>query len=175
MTRAVTRWGVLVALGLWAGGCGEPTQDPEDCTPSERFNQANELCEFCPVLRTPQCRPGCGFTIVTADDGCPEAACDQSCDLCSGPGSYFSFQSLRCEPCPEDTRFDPEAGRCVACPPRGAASEGAPCSLCGCQRQVEHDANGCVRLASCAVPCEDPATPGWTLDEDTGRCVMASP
>ena len=166
---------LFVALVCWAG-CGEPTDDPEDCTPSERFNEASEICELCPVVRTPQCRPGCGFTIVNAEDGCPEAVCDLSCELCSGPGRFFSYDTLRCEQCPADTRFERSLGRCVACPTLEDVPEQAECELCGCAREVKRDAGGCVYRAYCTEPC-DPAqaAPGWSYDATALRCVMRNP
>lgn len=81
--------------------CGEPTDNPEDCTDGQYFDQVRKLCFTCPALRVPECTAGCGFVIRTnEDDGCPESDCvdAQTCDLCTDD-EFFSDASLQCEAC----------------------------------------------------------------------------
>ncbi len=68
---------VLGALGIL--GCGEPTDDPEDCSKNEFFDDSKQLCQTCPAVDEPECRDGCGYTIQDDERSCPIAVCDDVC------------------------------------------------------------------------------------------------
>lgn len=68
---------VIASLGFL--GCGEPTDDPEDCSQNEYFDDAKQLCETCPAVDEPECRTGCGFSIQDDERSCPVAVCDDVC------------------------------------------------------------------------------------------------
>lgn len=101
---ALLLFSLLCFAVVFAAGCGEATDNPEDCTEAEYFDEANEQCVACPAVSAPQCRPGCGFRIVEDERrGCPVAECAVEC-LCED-GQYFSDQTLSCESC--DSAVDP--------------------------------------------------------------------
>jgi hypothetical protein len=86
----------LIALGALAA-CGEASDNPEDCTAAEYYNEAQELCTACPAAVEPECRPGCGFRIAEDDNGCPVAECLQECKC--GSGEFFSDDTFSCQSC----------------------------------------------------------------------------
>ena len=90
-------WLVWSALG--AASCGDPSDRPQDCTRSEYFDEGEQLCIACPVVREPSCRPGCGFVIEADERGCPTARCDLECSLCP-EGQRWSDALLSCQPTP---------------------------------------------------------------------------
>lgn len=94
----------LAAMGLALASCGEASDDPEDCTPEEFFDEATELCTPCPAVGKPDCAEGCGFRVVDDEFGCPVAECATECDLCP-EDFYFAEDTLRCERC--STAIDP--------------------------------------------------------------------
>lgn len=69
-------WSMALAAFV---GCGEPTDDPEDCTQNEYFDDSKRLCETCPAVDEPECRDHCGYSIQKDDRGCPEAVCNNVC------------------------------------------------------------------------------------------------
>lgn len=99
--------GLLLATLAFAAllACGEATEDPEDCTPGEFFDEATELCTSCPPVVEPDCQPGCGFRIAEDENECPVAVCDETCRCADG--EFFSSDSLTCETC--ETAADPPA------------------------------------------------------------------
>lgn len=106
----VRLWAMLALLLLAGGlattaGCGEPTDNPEDCRPGEFFDEGNEQCVACPAVSAPQCEPGCGFRVIDDDRNCPTTECTDQC-LCDS-GAFFSEENLECESCEEAS--DPPA------------------------------------------------------------------
>ncbi|MEZ4459664.1 MAG: hypothetical protein R3E66_08005 [bacterium] len=70
------QWIVVIFAAF---GCGEPTDDPQDCTQNEYFDDAKQLCETCPAVEEPECRDGCGYTVTKDERSCPIAVCNDVC------------------------------------------------------------------------------------------------
>ena len=98
--RAKVCLGMMVVAfsGLWFA-CGDPTDDPEDCTSNEFFDPGDKRCKTCPAVDEPDCGDGCGFTVETDEQGCPVAECDLTCAPCP-TGTSYSEETLQCEPDP---------------------------------------------------------------------------
>lgn len=122
---------LLLSLAL-AGiaACGDPTDDPEDCTVNEYFDDGSELCRTCPALQTPTCGADCGFFIVAEDDRpCPRARClvpdaggacvcpadEPECSATCGEGEVFDARSFSCLSCDVscESGFDVTNGVCT--------------------------------------------------------------
>ncbi len=89
----------LVAMLLVTMGCGttEVRDRPEDCGGDEYFDEGRERCRICPAVDEPQCLPGCGFTVVEDNRGCPLLQCDPTCPGCD-EGEEWDPDEERCEP-----------------------------------------------------------------------------
>lgn len=84
----------LVALTF--ASCGsEATDRPQDCRDDQYYNEALRLCQTCPAVQEPTCRPSCGAEIVSDQRGCPVMICD---DLCPGCDSdqYWNSEDEQC-------------------------------------------------------------------------------
>ena len=101
---------VLLSCGVASlvAACGEPTDDPEDCTPNQYFDEAKELCFTCAAIEPPDCAAGCGFRVEPDERGCPSAVCAlPSTDPATGvticgecaANEFFSETTLACERC----------------------------------------------------------------------------
>lgn len=113
--RRLTVSALLVTAAMALLGCGEATDQPEDCRPGEFFNEANESCDACPAIVEPQCSEGCGFEIIGPEERddlrCPIAQClvpsgESNTCLCPS-GEFFADETLSCESC--ETAPDPPA------------------------------------------------------------------
>ena len=70
----------VVYLAIFLGfGCGEATDDPEDCTSNEYFDEGREICRACPAIIEPTCRDQCSYELVQDSRGCPVAQCQLDC------------------------------------------------------------------------------------------------
>lgn len=88
---------LLALLGLVS--CGDPTDRPQDCSPTEYFDEARKLCFVCPAVAQPRCDSGCGIRVTDDARGCPVAEClvGDDCTGC-GPTEYVD-STLQCVPC----------------------------------------------------------------------------
>lgn len=132
-------------------GCGEPTDDREDCTQGEFFDESTEQCDVCPAVLEPDCAPGCDFTIARDENGCPEAICNTECTNTCQRGTFYSEDSLQCEICPGGLPREVET------------CQGLPCS---CEPVTPTDSCADMYCGNCTSPSD-----GWTVDA-TGRCVF---
>lgn len=144
MLRLRSISGVVFALWCCALGCSDPSDREQDCTRNEYFDQNEQLCLNCPVVREPSCREGCGFVVISDERGCPAAQCDLSCTLC-GEGQRWSQETLSCvsEQCEAGQYYEAQAQACARCPDDVMAST---CQGCECsQRQITADERGCAQ------------------------------
>lgn len=90
---------LFVVASVFALGCGDPTDRPEDCNPNEYFDEARKLCFTCPAPSEPVCDDGCGIRIESDERGCPVAECvlGDTCNMCAD--TEYIDDSLRCAPC----------------------------------------------------------------------------
>ncbi len=151
--RSLRTFFVIAVFALVAciPACGEPTDDPEDCTDGEFFDESSEQCQTCPAIFEPDCAPGCDFTVREDQNGCPEAVCNTSCGDTCPRGSFFSDDTLQCEACPGG-------------PPATIEScQGLPCS---CEPVTPQDPCQDMFCGECTSP-----DPGYRIDA-VGRCVL---
>ena len=161
-----------LALALIAAlcvGCGDPSDRPSDCTPNEFFDEIDQICQTCPALAEPSCRPGCGILVSTDDRGCPSASCDLSCSVCP-EGTRFEEGTLSCQPdCDPGQFYSPQQG-CQMCPSLQDAPSSCEDLPCRCELVERLDERGCPERL-CAR-CSDPDE-GASVDED-GLCLAPS-
>ena len=129
--------------------CGDPTDDPEDCTENEYFDESKSLCRTCDPISEPDCGEGCGFTVVSDSNGCALAECNLECTGACAFGQFFSDESLQCEACPG---FD-----------AGPSS----CDELGCECTLVEQSGIC--LPRVCGQCRNPDQ-GWAVT-DAGLCV----
>lgn len=82
--------------------CGsEATDRPQDCREDQFFNEARRVCQTCPAVSEPACRPGCGFEIISDPRGCPVMTCESLCQGCDADEIWDPVAEL-CAPQEEE-------------------------------------------------------------------------
>ncbi len=99
---------LMLGFGLAVLSCGDPTDDPEDCSDNEYFDPSDEQCRTCEPVEEPECPAGCGFSLGKDDvTECPIAVCNLECDDLCADGQQWSDESLSCVDCPRNADGDP--------------------------------------------------------------------
>lgn len=160
-------WFILSTCVLWIG-CGDPTDNPEDCASNQYYNDAESLCVTCSALVEPVCREGCGFTITQDANSCPQATCDALCTQCE-QGQTWSDKTLSCRPtsCEAGDYFDAQANACTSCPQTQSVCEGCLCD----EVSTTSDTLGCP-VVTCNA-CTGALSESHRVED--GQCLLATP